>query len=348
MNKMESLFLHTVGSLSEGMEKSGLYKILRKRSKKEVIMLMYHGITAKKDAVTNFDNKHVYIEKFEKQLAYVKENYNLISFEDFILWHKGEKEIPDNAIILTFDDGYKNTYTNLFPLLQKYNAPAIIFLPTAYIGKKEIAWYDIVAYAIANTKEHKITIGGKDYVLDSDKTKKAVSAEIKAKIRVPKKRAEIITGLIKETKCNLATVADEDVLFLSWKECAEMAKKSVTFGAHGVAHESFLVLSEQEKRREVEDSKQEIEKKGYSVTSFAYPFGAGDDDTLLKEAGYSAGLTTEYGRNTRKTNIMRLHRICVTDMYDLPIFVLNIFVRFPSFHYLLVKTYARLRLMIKL
>src|SRR3989338_4734778 len=185
MNKIEALFLDIVGSISKGMEKIGLYKMLRKRNKKEVIILMYHGITAKKDAVTNFDNKHVHIEKFEKQLAYLKKDYNFISMEEFILWHEGEENIPDNAVIMTFDDGYKNTYTNLFPLLQKYNAPAVIFLHTAYIGKKEIAWYDVVAYAIANTKEGKITIAEKKYILNNDKNKKAAIAEIKAKIRAP-------------------------------------------------------------------------------------------------------------------------------------------------------------------
>ena len=46
--------------------------------------------------------------------------------------------MPDNkpCVVITFDDGYKNNYTNAYPILKKYNIPAIIFLTTNFIDSK--------------------------------------------------------------------------------------------------------------------------------------------------------------------------------------------------------------------
>ncbi len=344
---VEKYFLRFIEGISTLAETFGLFSLLRKIQRGNVIILMYHGVTAKTNSIANFDHKHVHVEKFDKQLAYIQKHYTVISLLDFIQWHQGQKQLPNNPIILTFDDGYKNCYTNVFPLLLKYDFPATIFLPSDYIGKKEIAWYDIVAYAIANTKEKQVVVSGQKYIFADDKAKKAAIAEIKAKTRIHEKRREIIEEIVNQTKCLLGPVADEDVLFLDWKDCAKMAKSTVSFGSHGVTHESFFFLSEKQKKKEVVNSKKEIEGRGYNVLSFAYPFGDGNDDILLKNAGYEAGLITVYGGNTRKTNIMQLRRICVTDLYNLPIFSLNLFVNFPLFHHFLIRIYAHLKKIFK-
>ena len=66
----------------------------------------------------------------EQELLYLQENgYETIWFED--LSHVEDFEKP---VILTFDDGYDDNYTELFPLLQKYNAKATIFVIPKAIG----------------------------------------------------------------------------------------------------------------------------------------------------------------------------------------------------------------------
>ncbi len=44
--------------------------------------------------------------------------------------------MPDNSVLITFDDGYEDNYTNVLPILEKYDAKATVFLIGSYIGEK--------------------------------------------------------------------------------------------------------------------------------------------------------------------------------------------------------------------
>lgn len=95
-----------------------------------VPVLMYHGVT---DDTWGSVELFVSPDKLEKQLAYLIENgYEPIFFEDLRNIEDYEK-----PVILTFDDGYRDNYEYLFPLLQKYNVKATIFLITDNIDNRE-------------------------------------------------------------------------------------------------------------------------------------------------------------------------------------------------------------------
>lgn len=93
----------------------------------DVPILMYHAVS---DDLWGFDELFVSPADMEEQLAYLIENgYDPIFFED--LAHVQDYDKP---VILTFDDGYLDNYTELYPLLQKYNVKATVFIITSVMG----------------------------------------------------------------------------------------------------------------------------------------------------------------------------------------------------------------------
>lgn len=95
---------------------------------KNIPVLMYHAVS---DDCWGTSELFVSPSTLDAQIAMLLDNgYTLITFEDFD--HLDEIEKP---VMLTFDDGYDDNYTELFPILQKYQVKATVFMITNDIGK---------------------------------------------------------------------------------------------------------------------------------------------------------------------------------------------------------------------
>lgn len=114
---------------------------------KKASILMYHSVDYNPVFFT------VKPEEFQRQMNYLYEKkYNVVSLNQLLKYLQA-KNIPPKTIVLTFDDGYEDNYFNVFPILKKYNFPAIIFLTTGFIGKeipnsagiplRALNWYQI-------------------------------------------------------------------------------------------------------------------------------------------------------------------------------------------------------------
>lgn len=111
----------------------------------EVPILMYHyveEIPPGADAIRR--DLTVSPEAFEAQLqALAEQGYHTISLTDLYLHLTVGKPLPEKPIILTFDDGYRDAYTVVFPLLQKYGFTATFFVlatPAHYESPTYLTW----------------------------------------------------------------------------------------------------------------------------------------------------------------------------------------------------------------
>jgi peptidoglycan/xylan/chitin deacetylase (PgdA/CDA1 family) len=74
-------------------------------------------------------------EVFAKQLSFLRDNaWEAISGDTFIKGLAQPASLPPKSVLLTFDDGYRSLLRTTLPWLRKFNFPAVVFVPTAYIG----------------------------------------------------------------------------------------------------------------------------------------------------------------------------------------------------------------------
>jgi peptidoglycan/xylan/chitin deacetylase (PgdA/CDA1 family) len=84
-------------------------------------------------------------ETFAQQLDLITKKYHPITLSELEDCYVNKKEIPRNAVLLTFDDGYSDNYTYAYPLLLKKKVPATIFLNTGKVGtEKDILTWEQV------------------------------------------------------------------------------------------------------------------------------------------------------------------------------------------------------------
>ena len=112
-----------------------VFIIYNKTRKNFVLCLMYHGIDCEKG------KGGIFADEFEEHIKWIKDKKTFKMEELKNLNYT----LPQNSILITFDDGYKNNYTLAFPILKKYNMKATIFLNTKFIGEDEayLNWDEI-------------------------------------------------------------------------------------------------------------------------------------------------------------------------------------------------------------
>src|SRR4029079_13325424 len=74
------------------------------------------------------------VSTFDQQLAEVRElGYQVVGLDAVLDHSVHDKPLPERAVLITFDDGYRDTLENALPVLQKHGYPAVIFVPVAYM-----------------------------------------------------------------------------------------------------------------------------------------------------------------------------------------------------------------------
>ena len=96
----------------------------------KILVLNYHQVQTANSALA------VAEKDFEAQMNYLSSNgYVSITPDELYSGLNGEFELPPKPVLITFDDGYVDNYTNAFPILKYYGMRATIFVIPAFVGK---------------------------------------------------------------------------------------------------------------------------------------------------------------------------------------------------------------------
>lgn len=145
----------------------------------KVMVLNYHKV----------DNMHISLsvlpEDFDAQMKYLKENnYHTISPEELYESLAGNLELPENPVLITFDDGYADNYHNAYPILKKYGFRATIFVISSFLGteKNYFTWDQAREMAENGISIQSHTVDHKSMTDLSDDQLRAELVESKRKI----------------------------------------------------------------------------------------------------------------------------------------------------------------------
>jgi len=283
-----------------------------------VKILAYHRIGM--DGIINGMN--IAVSNYEKQMRYVRRYYNVIDLYEAVDMLERRLTIPNNSLVVTFDDGYRANYLYAFPILKRYGISATIFLTVGAIERNEMLWFDIVTEAFKYTKKHEFNgevlgIGKKKINTYNRRLSVADTVMEIMKNIAGDKRKKMLESVVKELGVDIAGIAPKRPM-LSWEEINHMKEYGITFGSHGMSHTILTKLTTEELEYEISESKRIIrEKTGIDVVLFAYPNGLytdfnGEIGHMLKKYDYRAAVTLIKGNNTFSESIFSLKRYCIT------------------------------------
>lgn len=101
-------------------------------------ILMYHSIGDEQgnDAVISK-------ERFVEQMTFLsRHGFNPITLDDLYDYLSGQGDLPARPVVLTFDDGYRDTYEVALPILKQYGFKSVMFIPASEAGQR-LSWQEL-------------------------------------------------------------------------------------------------------------------------------------------------------------------------------------------------------------
>jgi peptidoglycan/xylan/chitin deacetylase (PgdA/CDA1 family) len=263
---------------------------------------------------------------FAEQMAYVADHFNTVTFAEILRCIDGEAALPPRPIVITFDDGYLDNYTNAFPILRQLGMTATIFVSTGYVGATDTYWYDHLAYAIYHAPAGPFVLGTTRFELDSVESRRRAAADGIRFLRgvpdaVRRGHLEVLAERLDYG------IRDEDRALsrpMEWEHVIELHEAGIEIGAHTVTHPALSQCDDETLAFELWESRRELEGRlGEPVEVMAYPFGGpGEYDgrvmQIAAQSGYRLAASYISGRNLfANLSLHELRRIHVERYTDL-------------------------------
>lgn len=306
----------------------------------KLTVIMYHYVRDLKHsrypAIKGLDT-----ELFQGQLDYLQKHYRVVRMEDVAEAAISGKDLPDHAVLLTFDDGYSDHFMTVFPILRNRGLQGSFFAPVKALTENTVLDVNKIHFILASAEDHVIVKRIQDLLEKYQEQfgldgfgyyyqklarpsrfdpasvifiKRLLQSELPLEAR-----KQITTDLFRET-VGIDEQAFSRELYMNREQMRCMIADGMHIGAHGFDHFWLGTLSPEQQRFEIEKSVgflKELYGDRPSLLTMCYPYGNYNEDTLqlMREYGFQAGFTVEVKvADLSRDNIFTLPRLDTNDI----------------------------------
>jgi len=236
---------------------------------------------------------------FEKQMEYLATNFHVISMKDLQQHLETATPFRDGTVAVTFDGGYSDVLYTAKEVLERFEVPATVFVPSAHLMERTRFWWDVLEdVLIAGDCQGRLVLELDDeplcWPLTTQHDRFRAFEDLYALLseKPPCQQREIVAEITRsldgsgEERDNHAT--------LSIQELRKIEEGGlITIGGHSHNCTKLSSLCESEQMREIGRNKQILEEiLGHGIEYFAYPFGDQNSYTttttrLLRGLGFT-------------------------------------------------------------
>lgn len=318
-------------TLATSLQYSGAMSLIRaRRLQNRAVILMYHRIIPESEARFDYAPTGMVVTTpvFDMHMRHLARTHKTVTMPELVtLLDSGEAQDRPLAAV-TFDDGWLDNYTNAFPLLQRHQVPATIFIASNFIDDKEYYWLERMKLVLAHA--HRVLVTESIPLGQRDALKKALAAlnvtDLAGSLH-PRlgmfltSQARNVQSLGLTDRCSylekieqiasLAALPDTRY-FMNWNEIRTLRDEGITIGAHTTTHTELTSVDASHLQDEIGIGKARLEEElQQTVDHFAYPYGKHNKDiqAAIAANGFSSACTTVNGLVNRDTGRLLLNRV---------------------------------------
>lgn len=255
---------------------------------------------------------------FRQQIEFLKNNFDIVTMEQVVDAAEGKSELPEQALLLTFDDGYVDNYTYALPILEEYRVQGSFFIPGKTFAEHRLLDVNKIHYILASADIYKLVedlkkemdyYRGREYDFASTDelfNEYAVSNRFDVKETIflkrmlqtvlPEKLRNIISSNLFEKYVGITEEQLAYELYMTEEQIRTMKRHGMFIGIHGYDHYWLGNLPKEQMQQDISmalDTLDEFIDRKHWVMN--YPYGNYNQDVLeyIKSQGACVGLTTD-------------------------------------------------------
>jgi peptidoglycan/xylan/chitin deacetylase (PgdA/CDA1 family) len=258
---------------------------------------------------------------FEQHLRYLTRHFQVRPLREVTLALRHGWPLPPRTVVLTVDDGYADFVACAYPLLQRYEVPATLFVTTAFVDGESWLWFDAVRWMLDATGVQRLSVVLCDAPVDADLATAALrerawnAVATVCQHQSPAARTASLRLLQDALRVSLPPAPPAEYGAASWERLAGLDPRLVEIGSHTCSHAALSRCADDELAAELTHSRRAIEARlQRPVHAVAYPHGEpGDYDerttAAAAAAGYDCGLVAHGGLLREGSDLFRLERL---------------------------------------
>lgn len=246
------------------------------RYKKDSLRIVYYHIVSGQNREYYFDNKIISPKTFKEHLSFFEKHFDIVSLTEALRMAE-KKESLDRKLVLTFDDGFSESYDVIAPVLKEKGITATFFLTGNCIDNKDLMWRNklIVVKKRAERRLPALITGAiRIFSLSSIYHHEDL---LDWSFRTwPMNRKDEIANYFWDA-ARIGTIEEylaDKKPYLAIEQIRCLLNEGFEIGSHSMSHPVFSRLSYDEFEKEILTSVELLQttfKK--EITSFSYPFG---------------------------------------------------------------------------
>ncbi len=275
----------------------------------------------------------------KSRFSFFSEKFQVITMEQLIEYYVCGIKIPENAILLTFDDGYIDNYLYVLPVLKEYHMQGTFFVPGKVFREHCLLDVNKIHYLLASTPIDilcKELLEQLDYyrgseweypsneelfrqyaVEDRFDQKETIFVKRILQMALPEELRNLISSNMFAKYVGVSEEVMAHELYLNYDQMKEMKRQGMHFGVHGYGHYWMDCLPLEKLEADIEmglKSLQGLVQPDSWVIN--YPYGAYNDEVIdvAKKKGCILGLSTDVRlANIERDDRFKLPRLDTND-----------------------------------
>lgn len=262
--------------LAHALDQTGCGALLRHApSWRGVLVLNYHRIGESRHSLLDRNLWSATTDEFDAQIRAVVRDFDVIGLDDL---DYALSQRRGRAVMITFDDGYLDNYTEAFPILKLHRASATFFVTTGFLDVPQVPWWDEIAWMVRSSSARGLAASpwiAKPVVFDEPDRETAIRQLLTAYKQLDgDNTSHYLEFLAEELRTGRAPAHIAHELWMTWAMIREMRQSRMFFGGHTVNHPILANVTPEAQDYEIGECRRRlVQELNEPITAFSYPVG---------------------------------------------------------------------------